>query len=90
MTPKEAIKAIKCNYPPERYSMLREALNMAIDALEKQNKEAEPVRRGHWEFCAESVETMWNCKCSVCGSIEQPLQRHRYCPNCGAKMEVDG
>lgn len=38
MTPKEAIKAIKCNYPPERYSMLREALNMAIEALEKQEK----------------------------------------------------
>lgn len=35
LTPKEAIEAIKCNYPPENYSILREALDMAIEALEK-------------------------------------------------------
>ena len=36
MTNKEAIEAIKCNYPPENYTRLREALDMAIEALEKQ------------------------------------------------------
>lgn len=35
---KEAIKAIKDNYPPERYSMLREALDMAIKLLEEKAK----------------------------------------------------
>ena len=30
----EAIEAIKKNYPPENYSVLREALDMAIEALE--------------------------------------------------------
>lgn len=34
MTYEEAIKAIKCNYPPERYSMLREALDMAMETFE--------------------------------------------------------
>lgn len=36
MTNKEAINAIKCNYPPENYTILREALDMAMEALEKQ------------------------------------------------------
>ena len=35
MKREEAINAIKCNYPPEHYSMLREALDMAIEELEK-------------------------------------------------------
>ena len=37
MTNQEAIETIKANYPDERYTMLREALNMAIKAMEKQN-----------------------------------------------------
>lgn len=31
----EAINAIRKNYPPENYSVLREALDMAIEALER-------------------------------------------------------
>lgn len=36
MTEKEAIEAIKLNYPDSRYSILREALDMAMDALADQ------------------------------------------------------
>ena len=36
MTYEEAINAIKSNYPPENYTILREGLDMAIEALEKQ------------------------------------------------------
>ena len=39
MTNKEAIKAIKCNYPPSSYSMLREALDISIELLEHEDKE---------------------------------------------------
>ena len=35
MNREEAINVIKCNYPPEHYSMLREALDMAIEELEQ-------------------------------------------------------
>ena len=35
MTNEEAIKAIKCNYPPENYTILREALDMATEALSR-------------------------------------------------------
>ena len=38
MTNKEAIKIIKSNYPPETYTMLREALDLAIKILEEDSK----------------------------------------------------
>ena len=34
MTRKDAIEAIKCNWPDSRYTILREALSMAVKALE--------------------------------------------------------
>ena len=34
MTRKEAIEAIKCNWPDSRYTILREALDMAVKALD--------------------------------------------------------
>ena len=34
MTRKDAIEAIKCNWPDNRYTILREALDMAVKALE--------------------------------------------------------
>ena len=36
---KEAIQAIKNNWPSERYQLLREALILAITALEQTDKE---------------------------------------------------
>ena len=37
MTIEEAIEAIKCNWPDSRYTILREALDMAISALREQD-----------------------------------------------------
>lgn len=37
MTTNEAIEAIKCNWPDSRYTILREALDMAIEALRQQD-----------------------------------------------------
>ena len=34
MTREEAIEAIKCNWPDSRYTILREALDMAVKTLE--------------------------------------------------------
>ena len=34
MTNEEAIEAIKCNWPDSRYTILREAMDMAVKALE--------------------------------------------------------
>ena len=49
MTREEAIEAIKCNWPDSRYTILREALDMAIEALLQQDhfrdltKKVEPL-----------------------------------------------
>ena len=52
MTNKEAIKAIKCNYPPENYTILREALDMAMEALEKQMHNCEECKHAnYYDWC---------------------------------------
>lgn len=52
MTNEEAIKAIKCNYPPENYTILREALDMAIKALEKQMHNCEECKHAnYYDWC---------------------------------------
>ena len=66
MTIEEAIEAIKCNWPDSRYTILREALDMAISALRQQetvtnrNGLNEPLTLGElrqmdWEpvYCVE-------------------------------------
>jgi hypothetical protein len=40
MNYKEAIEAIKANYPPENYSILREALDLAIIVLQEKVDES--------------------------------------------------
>ena len=44
--------------------------------------EAEPVRRGRWV-----LDGKYNRHCSLCN--ENVVWSFNYCPNCGAKMEVN-
>ena len=61
---------------------------------EEQFIDAEPVRHGEWILTKE--RNIWDqftevLKCSECGKFASRGQgievRHRYCPNCGAKMD---
>ena len=55
--------------------------------LKQPTIEAEPVRRGKWTSRTnESKHTDWY-SCSGCGG--QFDYKWKFCPNCGAKMEVD-
>ena len=45
MTRDEAIEAIKCNWPDSRYTILREALDMAISALRQQEHFREATKK---------------------------------------------
>ena len=45
MTREEAIQAIKCNWPDSRYTILREALDMAISALRQQDHFREATKK---------------------------------------------
>ena len=45
MTREEAIEAINCNWPDSRYTILREALDMAISALRQQEHFREVTKK---------------------------------------------
>lgn len=85
MTDEEAIEALTDEDVVNPYLTL-EALEIAIDALKKRAER----KTGKW------IHTNGNTfKCSICGNF---LNFHgvnagrgdaNYCPNCGAKMEVD-
>ena len=50
--------------------------------------DVQPVKHGRWiwtETGNEDYEQFWVC--SVCG--EHDFYEAKYCPNCGARMEVD-
>ena len=89
MNREEAIDAIKCNYPPENYSVLREALDMAIEALEGIKDE-----KGYWtgydgQYCSV-CKLPWNYYMTDDGDdwgYFDPMPK--FCPNCGAKMRSD-
>lgn len=53
MTTNEAIEAIKCNWPDSRYTILREALGMAISALRQQE---------HFRDLTKKVEPLTNAQ----------------------------
>ena len=54
MTREEAIEAIKCNWPDSRYTILREALDMAIYAIRQQ----ETVTDRHQMTNADCIRSM--------------------------------
>ena len=79
MTNKEAIETIKVNYPPENYSMLCEALDMAMTIL----KEQEPV--------TPLTVDAWPYTIKVCGNCHSILMyKSKYCPECGRAVKWDG
>ena len=79
MTREEAIAYLN-GLIREDYKEQTEALNMAIKALEQQ-------KMGHW--VKEYIGCIYDV-CSECGQkITTGYFEYEYCPNCGAKMEVE-
>ncbi len=88
------------NFDPRwlRDRSIRDGLKIAKKAIEEsQTVDAAPVVHGQWIGTAdgyadgELVYDMW--RCSECdydadGADEKP--GWRFCPNCGAKMELEG
>lgn len=74
MTENEAIEAIKSNRPTSGYVILNEALDMAINALEKQIPK-KPIKDKYvpeLDFCPECGTEVTYCN---------------YCPLCGQKID---
>lgn len=52
-----------------------------------------PVRYGVWEYEPPTINTYGMLKCSKCGwwTLDQSAcDVYHYCPNCGAKMDLEG
>ena len=58
MTREEAIEAIKCNWPDSRYTILREALDMAISALRQQEHFREVTKKAGPLTNAQKIRAM--------------------------------
>lgn len=50
--------------------------------------EAEPMKHGRWDGPFKVSADDVGYKCSVCGEYGVPCWN--YCPNCGAKMDLEG
>lgn len=51
-------------------------------------KPVEELKRGKWEMVRDNSSFILALVCSVCGYQNEELNEHRYCPNCGTRMEV--
>ena len=62
-------------------------LAVPVEAIEKAPTiEAEPVRHGRW------IKNEWvlnRVTCSECKCYFDSLEADLYCPNCGAKMDLE-
>lgn len=78
---REAIEIIKSNYPTSGYCMLCEALDTAIEALEKQLSKKVDIM----DYPLDDI----NFRCPVCKSeyICEKEHEHFYCPTCGQKLD---
>lgn len=49
------------------------------------------VRHGRWYWLSYDVNPkIGNWHCNICNRIPKSLSRETYCPNCGAKMDLEG
>ena len=79
------------------YGRFDHYLNGFSDAVfmvgRSQSIEAEPVRHGRWvarkEIFDGEQEQVDAIGCSLCGKSQRALRRTPYCPNCGAKMDLE-
>lgn len=63
------------------------------DALQDaQTVDAVPVVHGRWEYNAQTIHTQSLMRCSICGwwTLDPSVYgAYHYCPNCGAKMDLE-
>lgn len=63
-------------------------LQSVVNEIKKfTSEDVQPVKHGRWIDKNPQDKYDPRCICSVCDSVEFPLSRHKYCPNCGAKMD---
>ena len=82
----------------ERMKRTNRYFNVKFDIEEAPTIEAEPVRHGRWKemhYEGGILDGTNFDRCSVCGYervFNDPALKtvFKYCPNCGAKMDLEG
>ena len=87
MTNAEAIETLKANYPDACYEQLREAVDTAIEALEKQIPK-ELIAEGDGYADGEMVYDSFYCP--SCDYHMEDYEVENYCPNCGQAIDWGG
>ncbi len=85
---REAIETIKSNYPTSGYYMLRESLDIAIEALEKQLPKR-PRENGMSDGLIKKTKYYTCQTCGNCLLTEMMNERQNtsYCWDCGQKLD---
>lgn len=84
---REAIECINKNRPSSGYNMLKEALDMAVVALEKQTPKKPDVEGDGYDKDGNMIYDTWLCPC--CRSrYEVEYDDYDYCPECGQKLDM--
>lgn len=85
---REAIEVIKANYPTSGYYMLRESLDIAIEALEKQLPKR-PRENGMSDGLIKKTKYYTCQTCGNCLLTEMMNERQNasYCWDCGQKLD---
>ncbi len=82
MTRKDAIEAIKCNWPDSRYTILREALDMAVKALENvTDKNVEKMTNAD-RIRAMSDEELATFISEIADECERNTECNQHCYGC--------
>ena len=83
----ELLKKSYCAYIIDNYYLKKRVVDFS-DINVAPTVEAEPVRHGHWISVGMGFD--WHYECSQCGYVDGYAfnDRHKYCPNCGAKMDA--
>lgn len=79
--PNEAMQTIKSNYPTSGYQMLRESLDMALAALEKQVPK-KPVKVDN-----PGIRYTDTYRCPLCGGNFTGTGIADYCYHCGQALD---
>ena len=88
---KEAIATIEhiAQYMGED-ELLHHSRPLALAYLALTEDASAPVVHGRWEYIPQTLDTLSQFRCSVCGwwSLDPSIDNaYDYCPNCGAKMD---
>jgi len=81
---REAIEVIKANYPTSGYYMLRESLDIAIEALEKQLPKKVKMRTEYRDLNDELI--CYKGFCPSCGNVVDSY-RNKSCNHCTQMLD---